>query len=111
MWRKFILRNHVSNKDSSQIKNGIIVYFQIIQYILLPCFQQSFEGGEGEKLIGGPAQPDQDNPDNIVSVFINKVIDPENPFGNSDAVRILLLQFSSLLVEQAAPHVHDAANK
>ncbi|XP_052799623.1 transformation/transcription domain-associated protein-like isoform X2 [Mya arenaria] len=84
---------------------------KIIQYVLLPCFQQSFEGTDGDRLIGGPAQPDQDSPDNIVSVFINKVIDPENPFGNSDAVRILLLQFSSLLVEQAAPHVHDAANK
>jgi transformation/transcription domain-associated protein len=93
------------------IYNILCIVLQIIQYVLLPCFQQSFESGDGEKLIGGPAQPDQDNPDNIVSVFINKVIDPENPFGNSDAVRILLLQFSSLLVEQAAPHVHDAANK
>lgn len=88
-----------------------ILKAKIIQYVLLSCFQQSFESGEGEKLIGGPAQPDQDNPENIISVFINKVIDPENPFGNSDAVRILLLQFSSLLVEQAAPHVHDALNK
>lgn len=40
-----------------------------------------------------------------------QVIDPDNPFGCSDAVRILLLQFSSLLVEQASPHIHDAANK
>lgn len=40
-----------------------------------------------------------------------QVIDPENPFGSSDAVRILLLQFSCLLVEQASPHIHDAANK
>ncbi|XP_052224459.1 transformation/transcription domain-associated protein-like isoform X9 [Dreissena polymorpha] len=84
---------------------------KIIQYVLLPCYHHSLEGPDAERLIGGPAQPDLDNPENIVSVFINKVIDPENPFGNSDAVRILLLQFSSLLVEQAAPHVHDAANK
>lgn len=97
--------------DAEEITSLWCLFFQIIQFILLPCFQQSFENNEGEKLIGGPAQPDQDNPDNIVSVFINKVIDPDNPFGNSDAVRILLLQFSSLLVEQAAPHVHDAANK
>jgi transformation/transcription domain-associated protein len=40
-----------------------------------------------------------------------QVIDPENPFGSSDSVRILLLQFSCLLVEQASPHIHDAANK
>ena len=28
-----------------------------------------------------------------------------------DSVRILLLQFSALLVEYAAPHIHDASNK
>lgn len=71
----------------------------------------SFERGEGERLVGSPASPDQDNPDNIVSVFISKVIDPENPFGSEDCVRILLLQFSCLLVEQASPHIHHAEDK
>ena len=93
----------------------ICVHFfstQILQYILIPVFARSFEKNEGEALIGGPPAPDQDSLDyNVISIFINKVIDPENPFGTSDAVRILLLQFSSLLVEQAAPHIHDAANK
>lgn len=42
-------------------------------YILMPCFQHAFESGNGEELIGGPAAPDQDNPDNVISVFINKV--------------------------------------
>ncbi|XP_052826902.1 transformation/transcription domain-associated protein [Octopus bimaculoides] len=84
---------------------------KILQYIIIPCFQHAFEHGEDEALIGGPPSPDQDNSDNVISVFINRVIDPENPFGTSDAVRILLLQFSSLLVEQASPHIHDAANK
>lgn len=79
--------------------------------MLIPCFQQSFECGDGEKLIGGPPAPDQDSVDNVISVFINKIIEPENPFGTSDAVRILLLQLSSLLVEQASSHIHDAANK
>jgi len=79
--------------------------------VLIPCFAISFERDEGERLIGGPPSPDQENPDNIISVFINNVIDPDNPFGTSDAVRILLLQFSSLLVEQASHHIHDAANK
>lgn len=40
-----------------------------------------------------------------------QLIDPENPFGNGDCVRILLLQLSCLLVEQALPHIHDTANK
>ncbi|BFZ01386.1 hypothetical protein BsWGS_04423 [Bradybaena similaris] len=84
---------------------------KILQYILIPCFYHSFEKGEGDRLIGGPPAPDQDSDDNVISVFINRVIDPENPFGTSDAVRILLLQFSSLLVEQASSHIHDAANK
>lgn len=79
--------------------------------MLIPCFRNAFENGQGEELIGSPAAPDQDNPENVISVFINKVIDPDNPFGTSDSVRILLLQFSSLLVEQASPHIHDAANK
>lgn len=82
-----------------------------MQHILIPCFQHAFESGDGEKLIGGPPAPDYDYKENIISVFITKIIDPENPFGTSDAVRILLLQLSSLLVEQASSHIHDAANK
>ncbi|XP_048245320.1 transformation/transcription domain-associated protein-like isoform X4 [Haliotis rufescens] len=84
---------------------------KILQHVLIPCFQTSFERGEGDLLIGGHPAPDQDNEDNVISIFITRIIDPENPFGTSDAVRILLLQFSSLLVEQASPHIHDAANK
>lgn len=41
----------------------------------------------------------------------NQVIDPENPFACSDAVRISLLQFACLLLEQASAHIHDANNK
>jgi len=89
----------------------LLCCLQILQYVLIPCFAISFERDEGERLIGGPPSPDQENPENIISVFINNVIDPDNPFGTSDAVRILLLQFSSLLVEQASHHIHDAANK
>ena len=104
-------------------------------------FQVSFERGEGDALIGGPPSPEQDSNDNVISVFIGKVIDPDNPFGTSvslgfsfvetsreewvingvkkqlfflwfqDAVRILLLQFSALLVEHACQHIHDPANK
>ena len=65
----------------------------------------------GGELIGGPPIPDQDNPENIISAFITKFIDHENPFGTSDSVRILLLQLSSLLVEQASSHIHEANNK
>ena len=84
---------------------------KILQYILIPCFSWSFEHGEGDKLIGSPPAPDDENNSNVVSAFIQNIIDPENPFGTSDNVRILLLQFSCLLVDQGAAHIHDAANK
>lgn len=104
----FFFRCHQLNYDmlSPQELKGLI-----LQYVLIPSFSMAFERGDGEKLIGGPPAPDHDVPDNIISVFITRVIDPENPFGTSDAVRILLLQFSCLLVEHASPHIHDAANK
>lgn len=65
---------------------------KILQFIIIPSFSTCFEKGEGEELIGTPPSPEADSPDNLVSVFINKIIDAENPFSESDAVRILLLQ-------------------
>ncbi|XP_013181191.1 PREDICTED: transformation/transcription domain-associated protein [Papilio xuthus] len=82
---------------------------KVLQMILIPCFAVSFE--KGQKIVGGPPAPYQDNADNVVSVFINNVIDPENPFACSDGVRISLLQFACLLLEQASAHIHDANNK
>ncbi|XP_045594313.1 transformation/transcription domain-associated protein isoform X4 [Procambarus clarkii] len=84
---------------------------RILQYIIIPCLTVSLECGDGEKLIGYPPAPDQDYHDNVVSVFITRVINPDEPFVYSDAVRILLLQLSCLLVEQASAHIHDAGNK
>ncbi|KAG5864322.1 hypothetical protein JTB14_004435 [Gonioctena quinquepunctata] len=80
---------------------------KVLQLILIPCFAVSFERVETNKLVGGPPMPYQDSADNVVSVFINKLIDPDNPFPSADCVRISLLQFSCLLVEQASPHIHD----
>ncbi len=84
---------------------------KILQYILIPAFAWSFDHGEGEKLIGSPPAPDIENDVNVVSSFILNIIDPDNPFGTSDNVRILILQFSCLLVDQGAEHIHDATNK
>lgn len=46
-------------------------------------FQISFDRGEGNALIGGPPNPEQDSHENVISVFVRKVVDPENPFGTS----------------------------
>lgn len=44
---------------------------KVLQMILIPCFAVSFD--KGHKIVGGPPSPYQDNPDNVVSVFINNV--------------------------------------
>lgn len=82
---------------------------KVLQLIIIPCFSVSFE--KGHKIVGGPPSPYQDSPDNVVSVFINCVIDPDNSSTSSDSVRISLLQFACLLLEQASAHIHDANNK
>lgn len=78
-------------------------------------------------MIGGPPQPDVDSADNIISVFINRIIDPEQPvvagqqpgaqaspsvqLQYTDSVRIFLLQLSSLFVQYAHDYIHDVNNK
>ena len=46
-------------------------------------FTATFEEGKGDELLGGAPDPEHDNEDNIISVFINKVINPDKPFGSS----------------------------
>jgi transformation/transcription domain-associated protein len=48
-------------------------------------FVASFEKGasETDAIIGGPPNPEQDNEENVISVFVSRVIDPENPFKTS----------------------------
>ena len=52
-------------------------------------FVSSFEKGasETDAIIGGAPNPEQDNEENVISVFVSRVIDPENPFKTS--VRII----------------------
>lgn len=83
----------------------------ILQYILIPSFQHSFEQNQHIELIGAPPQPDTDSSDNIISVFINRLVDPDQPYSNSDCVRIFLLQLSSLFVQYAHDYIHDVNNK
>ncbi|XP_049868860.1 transcription-associated protein 1 isoform X2 [Pectinophora gossypiella] len=106
-WKRsafFRFVEHFSDDSMSQELKA-----KVLQMILIPCFAISFD--KGQKIVGGAPAPYHDSPDNIVSVFINNVIDPENPFACSDAVRISLLQFACLLLEQASAHIHDANNK
>eukprot|EP00731_Ephydatia_muelleri_P034193 Em0050g11a len=56
---------------------------------------------------GGPPDPELNTNDIVISIFINKIINPDKSFGSSDPMCILL-QLSSLLVEHTAPNIHDS---
>ena len=111
-----IFQNNNEGTSSLSDDPSKFVYSQrlkanILQYILIPCFQHCFENNQHAQLIGGPPQPEIDSDDNIISVFVNKVIDPDNPYATSDSVRIFLLQLSSLFVQYAHDYIHEVNNK
>eukprot|EP00731_Ephydatia_muelleri_P032355 Em0023g862a len=77
---------------------------------------------------GGPPDPESDTNDIVISVFINKIINPAKSFGSSVSTPLnmprpytvipwhsspgpvcILLQLSSLLVEHTAPNIHDSS--
>ncbi|KFM69693.1 Transformation/transcription domain-associated protein, partial [Stegodyphus mimosarum] len=75
---------------------------KIFQFIIIPSFSVAFQRGEGEKLVCSSSTTKQDS---IVTVFIEKIIDSESSAKSSDEMRILLLQFSSLLTEHVPSHI------
>lgn len=127
---RLYLHEHVAKDYSIQIKREIFFTFvkiftdpnsnaiytqklksSILQHILIPCFTYSFENREHEAIIGGAPSPDTDSSDNIISVFINNVVDPDQNHIYSDSVRIHLLQLSSLFVQHAHDYIHNVNNK
>ena len=70
-------------------------------------FQVSFERGEGDSLIGGPPSPEQDSHENVISVFVCKVVDPDNPFGTSVSNEIHYALIRSLLISSLGEAVID----
>ena len=56
---------------------------KILQFILIPMFAATFEEGKGDLLLGGPPDPEHDSDENIISVFINKIVNPDKPFGST----------------------------
>ena len=56
---------------------------KVLQYILIPMFAATFEEGKGDQLLGGPPDPEHDSDENIISVFINKIVNPDKPFGST----------------------------
>nr|NP_001303335.1 Nipped-A, isoform F [Drosophila melanogaster]ABI31023.2 Nipped-A, isoform F [Drosophila melanogaster] len=102
-WKRNAFFYFVENFNNSFLSEELKA--KIITAVIIPCFAVSFDKGEGNKLIGAPPTPYQEDEKNIVSVFINKVFDPDKQY--DDAVRIALLQLACLLVERASQHIHD----
>lgn len=72
--------------------------------IIIPSFASSFDKGEDNRLIRGLVQDEETN---VISVFINKVVNPFMLKESDDGFRIALLQFACLLVERASAHIHS----
>ncbi|XP_070134948.1 transcription-associated protein 1 isoform X3 [Drosophila bipectinata] len=102
-WKRNAFFHFVENFNNNAISEELKA--KIITSVIIPCFTVSFDKGEGNKLIGAPPTPYQEDEKNIVSVFINKVFDPDKQY--EDSVRIALLQLACLLVERASQHIHD----
>ncbi|XP_044571244.1 transcription-associated protein 1 isoform X4 [Drosophila ananassae] len=102
-WKRNAFFHFVENFNNNTISEELKA--KIITSVIIPCFTVSFDKGEGNKLIGAPPTPYQEDEKNIVSVFINKVFDPDKQY--EDSVRIALLQLACLLVERASQHIHD----
>lgn len=69
----------------------------ILQHIILPMFEESFKSQQTDELIGGPPNPEHDSNTNVISVFVNKVIDPEHPFATN--VSIVFDYFAGIFSE------------
>lgn len=83
---------------------------KILTMIIIPGFAICFDKEHGEELICPGGNNSQNEDENIVSVFINKVIDPEKSIeDDDDALRIALLQIACLLVERSSSHIHDGS--
>jgi len=55
----------------------------ILQHIIIPMFEESFKKGETDELVGTPPKPEVDIPTNIIHVFVENIIDPEQPFATT----------------------------
>lgn len=78
---------------------------KILQLILIPCFTVCFERGEGDKLIAGTKEGQK----NLATLFISQIVEASKPSNLSDSLRILVLQMSCILVEQAYHHIYDVS--
>ncbi len=97
------------NKNHSTYSPKVIS--DILKYIIIPMIEYSFDKDNLEQLVGTDPSPEIDNENNLISVFINKLIDTENINTQSDSIRIHLLHLSGIFVQRAHNYIHDVNNK
>ncbi|XKL66766.1 hypothetical protein PGB90_010186 [Kerria lacca] len=84
---------------------------RILQYIIIPCFTVSFERGEGERLITASTKPFQGTVDNLVTIFLVKLVEEVKHTGCSDSIRILLQQLACVIVEYASHYLNTSKSE
>ncbi len=112
-WKRNAFYKFIEIYNSTTVVYSQSLKANILQYILIPCVQFCCENGQLKELIACEANPssiDDDNT-NIIHLFINKVIDPDNSCQIIDSLRIYLLQLSSLFVQFTHEYIHDVNNK
>jgi transformation/transcription domain-associated protein len=96
---------------STSAPYSIRLIADMLKIIIIPMIEKCFEKNEQVEFIGCTPEPDFDNDKNIISLFINKIIDSENSYTMADSIRIHLLQLSSIFVIKAHNYIHDVNNK
>ncbi|XP_065219244.1 transformation/transcription domain-associated protein isoform X2 [Planococcus citri] len=83
---------------------------RILQFIIIPCFTVSFERNEGERLITSSNKPSFQGtqPENLVTIFLVKLVEEVKHSGCSDSIRILLQQLACVIVEYASHYLNTS---
>jgi transformation/transcription domain-associated protein len=98
-----------SSSNSSSYSTKLIA--DLLKIIIIPMVENCFQKNQHLEFIGCTPEPDFDNDKNLISLFINKIVDPENAYTNADSIRIHILQLSSTFVINAHTYIHDVNNK
>lgn len=108
-WKRKAFSKFIGNFQGKRVSDELKA--DILHHIVYKCFEASFKKNEVFDLIGTAPSPNTDDPRNLISIFINKVIDNDNPGELGDRLRIAIFRFACLIVDHAGEYIHDVNNK
>ncbi|XP_043460946.1 transformation/transcription domain-associated protein-like [Leptopilina heterotoma] len=104
-WKRTAFSKFIYNFQGKRVSDELKA--DILHNIVYKCFEASFKKKEVFEIIGTPPSPNTDDPRNLISIFINKVIDIDNPGELGDRLRVGIFRFACLLVDHAGEYIHD----